>query len=107
MLTTLPATGDLYLNGVAITVAGTAIGAGDIAGGLLTYDPDPDGNGAGYASFTFQVRDTGGTDNAGQDTDQSANTITFNVNAVNDAPVVGSLDGDTVAFTEGDPPVAL
>ena len=39
-----------------------------------------------YANFTFQVRDDGGTANAGVDLDQSANTITIDVTAVNDAP---------------------
>src|SRR5207302_9046126 len=39
-----------------------------------------------YTSLTFQVQDDGGTANGGQDTDQSANTLTINVNAVNDPP---------------------
>ena len=82
VLTTLPASGDLYLNGVAITVAGTFVSIADIDGNLLTFRPDPNGNGTGYASFTFQVRDNGG----GQNTDQSANTISFNVTSINDAP---------------------
>ena len=38
-------------------------------------------------SFTFQVQDNGGTANGGVDLDASPNTITFNVTAVNDAPV--------------------
>jgi hypothetical protein len=37
--------------------------------------------------FTFQVQDDGGTANGGVDLDQSANTITINVTAVNDEPV--------------------
>ena len=41
---------------------------------------------AGYASFTFQVQDDGGTANGGVDLDQSPNTMTINVTAVNDAP---------------------
>src|SRR5262249_28049157 len=44
------------------------------------------GNGTPYSSFTFQVQDNGGTANGGVDLDQSANTITFNVSSVNDAP---------------------
>ena len=43
-------------------------------------------NGAGYASFTFQVQDNGGTANGGVDLDASPNTMTVNVTAVNDAP---------------------
>jgi hypothetical protein len=112
VLTTLPATGTLLLNGVAVTVAGTFVSAADIAANLLTYRPVADGNGAGYATFTFQVRDDGGTANAGQNTDQSANTITFDVTPVNDAPVV-DLNGapagtnNTAAYTEQAPVVTL
>ena len=36
--------------------------------------------------FRSQVTDDGGVANGGQNTDQSPNTITFNVTAVNDAP---------------------
>ena len=43
-------------------------------------------NGNNYASFTFQVRDYGGTANAGVDEDPTPNTLTFDVTAVNDAP---------------------
>ena len=39
-----------------------------------------------YATFTFQVRDNGGTANGGVDLDQSPNTITIDVTPVNDAP---------------------
>src|SRR5258706_331282 len=48
-----------------------------------TFDPAAHAKGAGHARFTFQVRDNGGTASGGQDTDQLANTITINVNAVN------------------------
>jgi hypothetical protein len=99
VLTTLPANGTLLLNSVAITVAGTVVSAADIAGGLLTFAPDADENGAGYATFTFQVRDNGGTDNGGQNTDQTPNTITFDVTALNDAPVL-TLQDNTVSGTE-------
>src|SRR5262249_4913456 len=50
------------------------------------FTPVANANGTPYASFTFQVQDNGGTANGGVDTDQSANTFTFNVNSVNDAP---------------------
>ena len=51
------------------------------------FTPTRNGNGIGYTSFTFQVQDNGGTANSGIDLDASANTFTFNVTAVNDAPV--------------------
>src|SRR5262249_20205995 len=57
------------------------------------------GNGAGYASFDFQVQDNGGVANGGVDTDPTPNTITVNVTPVNDAPVaapdVATTDEDT------------
>ena len=75
-ITTLPAAGSLTDNGVAVT-AGQFISAADIAGGKLMFTPAANANGAGYASFTFQVQDDGGTANGGVDLDQSANTITL------------------------------
>ncbi len=48
--------------------------------------PAANANGTSYASFTFQVQDNGGTANGGVDLDQSANTMTVNVTAVNDEP---------------------
>ncbi|MHB8112088.1 MAG: beta strand repeat-containing protein, partial [Bellilinea sp.] len=83
IITTLPGQGSLKLNGVVVN-AGQAIPAGSIP--QLVYTPAANGNGAGYASFTFQVQDNGGTANGGVDLDPTPNTITINVTAVNDAP---------------------
>ena len=97
VITTLPTNGSL-------TFFGTVIGAGfdaafdAIANGALKFVPDADEFGAPYATFTFQVRDMGGTANDGIDTDQSPNTITVNVTADNFAPV---LDLDDVAAGKG------
>jgi hypothetical protein len=85
-ITTLPGAGSLTLSGVAV-VAGQTIAAGNLNN--LQFTPSADGNGAGYASFTFQVQDSGGTANGGVDLDQSPNTTTVDVSAVNDAPVIG------------------
>ena len=85
-ITTLPALGTLKLSGVNVT-AGQTVSAADITSALLTYTPVLNGSGTGYTSFTFQVQDNGGTANGGIDLDASPNTITFNVTAVNDAPV--------------------
>ena len=60
--------------------------AADIAAGKLKFFPAANANGAGYASFNFQVRDDGGTANGGVDLDRQANTITVDVTSVNDAP---------------------
>jgi VCBS repeat-containing protein len=84
VITTLPANGSLTLSGTAVT-AGQVIAAANIPN--LRWTPAQDANGAALASFTFQVRDNGGTANGGQNTDPTSNTITFDVTPVNDAPV--------------------
>ena len=85
VIASLPLAGSLTLNGVAVGV-GQEVSQADINAGLLRFAPVPNANGNGYASFTFQVRDNGGTANGGVDLDPTANTVTFNVTAVNDAP---------------------
>src|SRR6185295_1608063 len=77
--------GALTNNGVAVS-AGQTVAAADIAAGLLRFTPTANANGAGYASFSFQVQDNGGTANGGMDLDPTARTMTVNVTAVNDAP---------------------
>ena len=89
-----PDSGSLKLSGVAVT-AGQEIPVGSL--GSLVFTPAADANGTPYASFTFQVRDNGTTTNGGVDLDQSANTFTLNVTAVNDAPVA---DDESISTTE-------
>ncbi|MDB5676564.1 MAG: hypothetical protein JWM65_3546, partial [Sphingomonas bacterium] len=84
-ITALPA-GTLTDNGVAVALNQT-ISIADINAGKLVFTPVANANGNGAASLSFQVQDDGGTANGGIDTDQTANTLTFNVSAVNDAPV--------------------
>jgi hypothetical protein len=84
-ITALPASGTLTDNGVAVST-GQSVSAADIAAGLLRFTPAAGANGVGYASFTFQVQDDGGTTNGGVDVDPVARTMTVNVTAVNDAP---------------------
>jgi VCBS repeat-containing protein len=86
-ITTLPAAGALTLNGAAV-VAGDFISAANLP--LLRYTPVAGAFGNSYASFTFQVRDDGGTANAGVDLDASPNTLTFNVTNVNSAPAAAT-----------------
>ncbi len=97
-ITTLPAAGTLKLSSVNVT-AGQEIATASIPN--LVYAPAGDANGIGYASFTFQVRDNGGTANGGVDLDQSANSITFNVTAINDAPSFVKGGDQTVAEDAG------
>ncbi|MEC4720530.1 Ig-like domain-containing protein [Noviherbaspirillum sp. CPCC 100848] len=80
---TLPVAGTLTLNSIAVT-AGQEIAVADISRLKFTSSS------AGSASFTFQVRDNGGTSNGGIDLDQSPNTISFTINAVNQNPVAGA-----------------
>ena len=96
-ITTLPGVGTLTLNGTAVS-AGQAIAAAEL--GNLVYAPVGNANGVGYAEFTFQVIDDGGTANGGIDTDPTPNTLTFDVTPVNDAPTVANplADQNATAF---------
>jgi hypothetical protein len=85
-IATLPGAGTLLLNGAAVH-AGDTITAAQIFAGQLSFTPGPNGNGAPYASFTFQLQDNGGTANGGVDLDPTPNTMSIAVNAVNDPPV--------------------
>ncbi|HEY0044795.1 MAG TPA: tandem-95 repeat protein [Allosphingosinicella sp.] len=95
----LPADGELRLNNVAIA-AGTFVTVDELTDGDLTFVPAA--NSAGHnPTFTFQVRDDGGTANGGQDTDQSANTFTIAITASNVAPVLDLDADDSVAAGSG------
>ena len=91
-ITTLPSAGTLTLDGAAVS-AGDVVSVADLDAGKLAFTPGLNANGAGYASFTFQVKDDGGTANGGADTDPTPNTITLNVTAINDAPTASNLSG--------------
>jgi hypothetical protein len=77
-ITTLPTTGTLTDNGVAVT-AGQFVSVTDINAGLLVFTPAAHTHGTGYASFTFQVEDDGGTVNGGVNLDPTPRTMTVNV----------------------------
>src|SRR6185369_6401586 len=105
-IATLPGAGTLTLSGVAVT-AGQFVSVANINAGNLRFTPVANANGAGYASFTFQVQDDGGTANGGVDLDTSARTMTVNVTSVNDAPVgtnntVTTLEDTAYTFTAAD-----
>ena len=86
--------------------AGAVVTVADIDAGYLSYVA-PANSGGTMQTFTFQVRDNGGTADGGQDTDQSPNTMTIDIAEVNNAPTVSftapmSLAGDELAIgTEG------
>ena len=87
---TLPTAGSLTLSGVAVT-AGQVVSAEDIAAGHLVFTPAADANGTDYARLTFSVQDSHNT------YDAAPHTLTFNVTAVNDAPVLVTNEGGRVS----------
>ena len=105
-VTTLPGAGSLTDSGVAVT-AGQFVSASDISSGKLVFTPAAGGWGSGYAAFTFQVEDDGGTLNAGVDTDPTPRTMTVNVDEVNHAPQgasnpVTALENSVYTFATAD-----
>ncbi|WP_427770702.1 retention module-containing protein [Comamonas thiooxydans] len=97
IIDSLPSGGTLYLNGQAVT-QGQEISAADLASGKLVYTPNASnvGENAG-ASFQFQVKDTGGIANGGQDT-SSDQTFTLHV----DQFTTGNNGDETVKGGSGD-----
>ena len=71
----------------------------------LVFTPALNASGTGVTSFTFQVQDNGGRLNSGVDLDPMQNTITVNVTAVNDAPVLGT--SSTLSYTENQAATAI
>jgi hypothetical protein len=105
-ITTLPMAGILSDNGVAVT-AGQFVSATDIDAGRLVFTPAVNARGAGYASFTFQVENNGGTANGGVALDPSPKTMTVNVTALNQAPsgmnnTVTTLENTPYTFAAAD-----
>ncbi len=98
-ITGLPSAESLELSGIAVTL-GQDISAADITAGNLAFVPDPDANGAGYASFQFEVND--GTAYS------APATLTIDVTPVNDAPVAvddgGTTDEDRCGSSGKDSP---
>ena len=86
------------ITGFPATVAVGLINAGRVAFVPTTV-------GAGSAMVNFQVRDDGGTANGGQNTDPSANTLTFNVVAPSANPDLQLPD--TLNYTENEPAALL
>lgn len=81
---TLETNGDLEYNDSDIT--GLQTPCPDVT--LLTFQPNANANGTGYATFTFKVKDNSATFNL---SDQDY-TMTINVTSVNDAPVFTLTD---------------
>jgi hypothetical protein len=77
-ITSLPAQGTLTDNNIAVN-PGQFIPVADITGGLLKFTPVANTTGNGYANFTFQVQDNGGTASGGVDVDPTANSLVIDV----------------------------
>ncbi|MEZ9244315.1 VCBS domain-containing protein [Vibrio lentus] len=97
-ISNIPSHGLLLLNGNAVT-ANQQISKAELDAGHLTFTPNNNENGANYAQFTFTAND-GHKNSAGA-------TMVVDVNAVNDAPIVGSsfissLEDKPHAFTTAD-----
>ncbi|WP_232288485.1 VCBS domain-containing protein [Vibrio splendidus] len=97
-ISSIPSHGLLLLNGNAVT-GNQQISKADLDAGHLTFTPINNENGTNYAQFTFTAND-------GHKNSASA-TMVVDVNAVNDAPIVGSsfissLEDKPHAFTTAD-----
>ena len=80
-----PTTGTLTLAG-AVVGSNTTIQPSDIDNQQLLYTPAENDNGLASDTIVFAVQDDGGTPNGGIDTDPTPNTITIDIDAVNDEP---------------------
>ncbi|MGE0642509.1 MAG: tandem-95 repeat protein [Nitrospira sp.] len=65
----------------------------------------PAANASGVTAFQFNVYDSGGTANGGANT--ISQFILITVTAVNDAPTITDLSGDSLAYSEGDGAVVI
>ena len=115
-ITSLATNGTLTFNNgtsdVPVTLGQTIL-ASDVDLSKFKFVPNPNANGTPYATFTFQVKDDGGTAFGGVDLEAPANahTITLNIGSVNDAPQgalnnpstsVNTLEDTTYTFAAGD-----
>ena len=89
-ITQLPVNGELQLNGVTVN-ANDTIFPSDI--GNLTFTPTANINGAASASLQFTVSDG--------IADSPAQTLTFDITAVNDAPIAPTAEISQFDFTWG------
>ena len=80
-----PTTGTLTLAG-AVVSSNTIIQPSDIDNQQLLYTPATNDNGLASDTILFTVQDDGGTPNGGIDTDPTPNTITIDIDPVNDEP---------------------
>ena len=92
-ITTLPTTGQLRLGNDVVTV-NQAISVADITANKLVYTPALNANGDAYASLKFKVSD--GTLLSTVDY-----TLSFKINAVDDAPTFASVPANAQSHSAG------
>jgi len=95
-IASLPTSGTLALNGIAVTL-GSFVQVSDIGLGKLKFTPATLADGSSKASFTFQVQDDGGILNGGVDLDPTPNTWSFSAGKT----VNGSPGNDALAGSAG------
>ena len=103
-IVSVPEAGVLTLGDVTVG-AGQFVAAADIAAGGLKFTPAASGSGTGYAHFSFIVYDDGGGDNGGTNADPTPRVMTFDVQAVNTAPV--DRGADILPWGTEDTPMTL
>ncbi|HAP63911.1 MAG TPA: hypothetical protein DCR93_31970, partial [Cytophagales bacterium] len=89
-IASLPASGTLSYNGTPISTVGRDSYTDRT---LFTFDPVANESGVSYATFTFRVVDDGSIANSGVDS-SGVQTITIDVNSVNDAPATADATVD-------------
>ena len=93
----MPDNGALLLNGTALNIGDTIDSAALDAGGLAYQPPlNVSANNSAQNGFSFTVTDDGGTALGGENISSEAQTISFDLTPVNDAPVLISNEA-TVA----------
>jgi VCBS repeat-containing protein len=96
LIDTLPLSGVLTLDGSPVD-AGDVIGVAAIPD--LVYTPAANVTGAGQASFSFRLRDDGGTERSGVDT-SAGQSLGFTMTPVNDAPQASDVSDTTNKNTD-------
>ena len=102
LISSVPDSGLLMLNNAPVFM-GDKVTLADINSGQFVYISEPNVNGSGVAGFDFQVLDDGGIVNSGVDTDTTPNTISIDIESINDAPagkdtVLSGLEDTNITF---------
>ncbi|MCC2606111.1 tandem-95 repeat protein [Planctobacterium marinum] len=94
--TAVPSNVSVSISNNVITLSGTIAEINTYLSGStnIQYAPSSDQSGSDLATITITVNDNDGSG------DVELQSISVDVTAVNDAPVISNLDGDTVSFVQ-------